>query len=327
MKSFSIIIPVYNTNMEYLKYCLSSCANQKYDKYEIILIDDGSTIDYSSLLKEYDNIRYIKSSKHGVSFARNIGIAVAKNEYLVFVDSDDVLDEMALYHFNNGLKNNEDIIISAFAINGNNDISSSLEVSKIKRMDCINSLLAGQGKVPGAETVWAKAYKRNAIIKHNLLFENNLSNFEDVLFNFKAYNIFDSVVATSIRTYNYRVNEDSTCCNFQKYLLENSLSIINYMQEFMKSSNIRDIDIDIFIMRNVIRLFRKYYPYIMNTEYYDQDIQLLLQNKNVLYCIKKNIEREIDYYKKCLYILISEDNHQGIRNYIENVCQKKLLKK
>ena len=90
---FSIIIPVYNVK-PYLKECMDSILNQTYKDYEVILVDDGSTDGSGKLCDEYavlENIRCIHQTNQGLSEARNHGIAAAKGEYLMFVDSDDYL--------------------------------------------------------------------------------------------------------------------------------------------------------------------------------------------------------------------------------------------
>lgn len=95
----SVIIPIYNTE-NYLKECLDSVCAQTYEKLEIILINDGSTDRSEQICKKYaskDNrIKVISKKNGGISDARNVGIDISHGNWLVFVDSDDVLCDDAI---------------------------------------------------------------------------------------------------------------------------------------------------------------------------------------------------------------------------------------
>jgi len=95
----SVIVPVYNV-APYLEIALDSIRYQSYQNLEIILINDGSTDDSSSICKKYLNqdlrFKYIYQENAGLSAARNTGIAAASGEYITFVDSDDWLDTSAV---------------------------------------------------------------------------------------------------------------------------------------------------------------------------------------------------------------------------------------
>lgn len=89
----SIIIPVYNVG-QYIGRCIESLLAQEYKDLEIILVDDGSTDGSSALCDKWadscgDKIQLIHQKNQGASIARKNGIALAKGEYLTFVDSDD----------------------------------------------------------------------------------------------------------------------------------------------------------------------------------------------------------------------------------------------
>ena len=92
MPKYSIIIPVYNSE-KYLKKCIDSVLNQSYDDYEIIAINDKSNDNSEKILKEYGNKINLHNVKEkngvGPSHARNIGIKMAKGDYILFLDSDD----------------------------------------------------------------------------------------------------------------------------------------------------------------------------------------------------------------------------------------------
>lgn len=95
----SIIIPVYNVE-NYLKECLDSVANQTYTDFEAILVDDGSTDNSVAICDKYaqcdSRFKVFHKANNGLSSARNYGLDRAKGDYLVFIDSDDVLSFNAL---------------------------------------------------------------------------------------------------------------------------------------------------------------------------------------------------------------------------------------
>ncbi len=95
----SIIVPIYNV-APYLRKCVDSLLAQDISGYEIILVDDGSPDECPQICDQYaerySNIKVIHQANAGLSAARNTGIAVAKGEYICFVDSDDYWEENVL---------------------------------------------------------------------------------------------------------------------------------------------------------------------------------------------------------------------------------------
>lgn len=99
----TIIVPVYNVET-YLPECLDSILQQKEvpkdSEYEVVCIDDGSTDSSGTILEQYkeknSKIRVVHQENKGLSGARNTGLAIARGEYLWFVDSDDLIHEEAV---------------------------------------------------------------------------------------------------------------------------------------------------------------------------------------------------------------------------------------
>lgn len=94
-KCISIIIPVYNVE-PYIEKCIESVINQTYQDLDIILVNDGSTDLSGDICDKYSKldsrIRVIHQKNSGQSKARNVGISIARGEYIGFVDSDDYIE-------------------------------------------------------------------------------------------------------------------------------------------------------------------------------------------------------------------------------------------
>lgn len=89
----SVIIPTYN-RARLLPRAIQSVLNQTYNNFELIIVDDGSIDNTEDVVKKFQKsdprIIYIKNDKNkGPSASRNIGIEIAKGEYIAFQDSDD----------------------------------------------------------------------------------------------------------------------------------------------------------------------------------------------------------------------------------------------
>ncbi|MFC2061440.1 glycosyltransferase family 2 protein [Elusimicrobiota bacterium] len=94
MTTVTVIIPTYNRGY-IISETIDSVLNQKYQDFEIIIVDDGSTDNTRTIIEEYirknpDKIRYYYQKKKGGPAARNIGIKKARGKYIANLDSDDI---------------------------------------------------------------------------------------------------------------------------------------------------------------------------------------------------------------------------------------------
>ena len=91
----SIIVPIYKAE-NYLHKCIDSIVSQAFGNWELILIDDGSPDRSGEICDAYarrdQRIKVIHKQNEGVSVARNIGLEIAKGEYVTFIDSDDSIE-------------------------------------------------------------------------------------------------------------------------------------------------------------------------------------------------------------------------------------------
>lgn len=101
MKQLSIIIPIYNVE-KYISSCLTSIFKQGLNDsdFEVILVNDGtkdqSMVKIADIINQHNNITIINQENQGLSVARNNGMAIAKGEYILMIDSDDLLIENCL---------------------------------------------------------------------------------------------------------------------------------------------------------------------------------------------------------------------------------------
>ena len=202
----SVIVPVYNV-AQFLDDCLVSIINQSYNNIEIILVDDGSTDksgEICDIFADQDRrIRVIHKKNGGLSSARNVGLNVARGNFIVFVDSDDCLNKKMIEKLYNAvMSSNTEIACCDYTSSGfNNDSDSEIEV--LSREDAISTLFDDYGFQCFA---WNKIYKRSLF--ENICYpEGKL--FEDIVTTYKLLKKVDKVVYIKEKLYYYRQRTNS----------------------------------------------------------------------------------------------------------------------
>ena len=106
----SVIVPVYNVG-SFLEDCVDSIINQTYTQIEIILVNDGSTDESGAICDKYlsidKRIQVLHQENQGLSVARNNGVSVSCGEYIVFVDSDDMIHPQMIELLYESMKKSE----------------------------------------------------------------------------------------------------------------------------------------------------------------------------------------------------------------------------
>ena len=139
-KLVSIIVPVYNTEEELLKTCINSLCKQTYEAIEIIIVDDGSNkvirMACDTLATSDSRIRVIHKENGGVSRARNIGTHEAIGEYIMYMDSDDLLASFAIEEgMDAAIKNDADYVFGALkTINTHSEFDMNLNTIRVVKI-------------------------------------------------------------------------------------------------------------------------------------------------------------------------------------------------
>ena len=175
--TISIIIPIYNVG-EYLHRCLSSVACQTFKDYEVIMVNDGST-DKSceiaeSFTKHFVNFRLVHNTQKGVSYARNLGVSLARGEYIAFVDSDDYIDPNYLLRLYSAAKEYDaDVAHCNYVLyNIDSGFLHSVRVRKPRKgiMTNIGMVRRTISDFFMRSYLWNKLWKRSLFTDNNIIF-------------------------------------------------------------------------------------------------------------------------------------------------------------
>lgn len=215
----SIIVPVYKVE-RYLDICVESIVKQSFSDIEIILVDDGSPDKCPQMCDAWaekdSRIKVVHKKNGGLSSARNAGLAVAKGDYIGFVDSDDYIDS-TMYEdlMRIAVLDMRNIVVSSPV---NRDIKGVITPYKVGTFEYVDGKSLSMKEYMSLfldlsmdATVWNKLYKREFIQTQFREGRNN----EDYLFmyyNVKA--VYDSdyrIAVTSKPHYFYRDSPQSIC--------------------------------------------------------------------------------------------------------------------
>ena len=233
----SIIVPVYNVE-KYLRKCIESIINQTYKNLEIILIDDGSTDESGKICDEFKKkdkriiVEHILNN--GVSNARNTGLYLAKGNWVVFVDSDDWLENQFCEKlYKNAISdNNIDIICSGY---------KRVYPDKEEIINCDNKKIiydANQFLIKllnvqnGYGFCHMKLIKRNCI--KNITFNKDIKVGEDALFNIQLAKNIKNVMILGEPLYNYRFNENSVVRKYDDNYANNYLYAMEQTKKYLQ---------------------------------------------------------------------------------------------
>lgn len=216
---FTVIVPIYNTE-RYLEKCINSVIDQKYNNYELILIDNGSTDNSFEHISKYipnPKVHIIRlKENHGISGARNYGIDVSTGDYILFLDSDDFyIKDNFFDELNKHLqKYGSDLVF--FQTRKYIDDKGYFGPIKLEFDD---SKINGKSKLEIMQylskndlynaTSWNKAYKRKIIIDNSFYFLDGIRG-EDVEWYNRVIVKMDSISAIGSVCHAYRVRNNST---------------------------------------------------------------------------------------------------------------------
>ena len=210
----SVIVPIFNVEA-YLDECLFSIRNQTYTKLEIICVNDGSDDHSGDIAQRHRDqdarIIYFAKSNGGLSSARNVGLSKKNGEYVIFVDSDDVLKDFAIQEMLNAITVADADILVFGAELFPFDSSSEHEQVVSRYLSPRNRIYRGNNVFEYAlfneEScnifVWNKMYK-SQLFRSGVLFDEEIQLGEDRCFLFDIFPKTKILQLVDVKPYRYR---------------------------------------------------------------------------------------------------------------------------
>lgn len=256
MNRIDIIIPIYNQR-DYLFTCLSSIAIQSIvDLCDITIINDASDEDYSDIINFFSKFLSIVEIKinnnKGPGYARQLGINITKNPYIVFIDADDSFENTYSIEFLYGLMETKEKPCAVF--------SSFVE-------ECSN----GKKTVHSKDNTWlfGKIYSRDFLQKNNIEFLDSREN-EDKGFNCQVILCSQKSGENKIKyidriTYCWKWNKDSiTRENNFIYRKRDLYGFVDNTLFAIKKAKQNDVPMDAIQRQSTLTMFYLYYKFLEN---------------------------------------------------------------
>ena len=248
--SVTVIVPMYNAQ-KYIGQCLQSLADQTFQDFDIVVVNDCSTDNSVAEVKKFNEkfdgrlkIKSLSKNSGASALPKNTGIQMARGKYITFCDSDDYLSKTALeelfkiaeendadivhcshyFYFNEG----EDKITTTTFQNGNFVDAPTIETfdiaERVRKFTERGFLWWGQ----------CKLYRREFLIKNKIQFPQSKV-WEDMLFSFQCVVLAKNYVRVPNIIYYYRNRQDSLSHipKTPQYIIRTLCNIVGCLDKFM----------------------------------------------------------------------------------------------
>lgn len=277
LPKISVIVPIYKAE-KYLRRCINSVLAQTNEKWELILVDDGSPDNCGKICDEYalkdSRIRVFHKENGGVSSARNMGLDNACGEWITFLDADDYI---SIDYLNCIKISNCDIILGCSKIIMQDASTTTLEklspvyienIGQLKKF-LQENLVVGLMRVP-----WGKLIKRNIIGNIRFAIGQNIG--EDTLFMLQIFQNVQSLSIDNSRIYYWQkdIMDDK-----YKYRLtpENAIKFVGNIYTAYRVLDIHATTFETFLLTYYFDLCDKREAYKL---WFKNSIVLKLQSRN-----------------------------------------------
>lgn len=243
----SLVLPIYNVE-KYISKCLDSIYSQSLNEkdFEVIAIIDGSPDNSIDIVNEHSklhcNLVVIDKENGGVSSARNRGIEVAKGDYIMFIDPDDILIQGSLKSVCTSIEEKCIDIAVLRSYSNNKDKEEFAWKHKIETKIISSGIeIYEKGYTRGG--VWGVVYNRTFIIDNQLEFPLNIKNSEDAFFFMQCQIKAKRMTFLDIDTYLVITRQDSASQEMSKERISLWFNTLKLINKFKHDTSRNEIEI------------------------------------------------------------------------------------
>lgn len=258
MEKVSVIIPVYNVE-RYVSRCIESIVNQTYPDIEILIVNDGSTDNSTSIIESWvkkdSRITHIYQINSGLSAARNAGMSKATGKYILFVDGDDYIAENCIDILWNEMQKDFEIDIVCFpyvkVFRKKRDIAKLFHTDCVFDQDVVRNVLLRKligptdmevrnpGEISRLNTAWGKLYRRK-VIENEAFVDTKIIGVEDGWFNINVFKQVRKVAYTEKTFYFYeKENTNSLLHSYDKNYFERRKQAYQLIYSFLEENHLK----------------------------------------------------------------------------------------
>ena len=230
MSKVSVIVPIYNTEIGYLRNCIASILSQDHKDIELLLIDDGSKNGTGYVCREYagadERVKFFEQGNLGVSVARNRGLDEATGDYVLFVDSDDFISPGIVEQLTKEMDElTADVLFFGYCTSyTNRELARVIKRPDLTLFDSDTlqkAILNANPRLGPLEVgaPWGKLIRRSVIEKAHLRFVPGLKKGQDTVFTLNLLEYCRCISYLPVAGYHYRVSGTSISHRFSRDMI------------------------------------------------------------------------------------------------------------
>ena len=240
----SVIMPAYNSE-KYIGKSIESVLAQDYEKFELIIVDDGSKDGTKSIVEQYAKndirIKLLEQANQGVSAARNKGLDTATGEYVAFLDSDDLWDADNLSVMVQAAEcTKSGLICAGFDIINADDTLET--VNLVYKDGELMDFVTSNSEIRFFFWIGSVIIRRDILEKYYIRFDEGIAIMEDIGFYIKIFAVTNLKAVPRVMAHYCKHENSATTAAYNPHKWEGSVEIFRHAEEYIKKYRLEWIE-------------------------------------------------------------------------------------